>query len=157
MTPASSSLSSSSSSFVAVVIYDPKLIIKNLKRAGIAGGVGGGNQKGDNGKHVYEDWQERLRSLEGTFTLTDQCFDVALVCPEDRERAMRCKALDELEEFALLIRHCFCLLMGVLLSHGRCASASPGCDEDGIFRGMVLPDGIPRRMMHGDEETRSVR
>jgi len=89
----------------------------------------------------------------------DQHFDVALVRLEDRKRAMWCEALDELEEFALLIRHCFCLLMGVatLLSHGRCASESPGCDEDGIFRGIVFPDGIPRRTMHGDEETRSVR
>ena len=92
-------------------------------------------------------------------TLTDQRFDVALVRPKDRERVIRCEALDKLEEFALLIRHCFCLLMGVatLLSHGRRASASPGCDEDGIFRGIIFPDGIPRRTMHGDEETRSVQ
>ena len=142
-----------------MVIYDPKLVIENLKRAGIAGGVGGGDQKRDDGKHIFEDWQERLLSLEGRRTLTDQHFDVALVRPEDWERAMRCKALDELEEFALLKRHCFCLLMGVatLLSHGHCASASPGCDKDGIFCGTVFPDGILRRTTHGDEETRLVR
>jgi hypothetical protein len=150
-----------------VVIYDPisghdrfgKLIIKNLKRAGIAGGVGGGNQKRDDDKHVYEDWREQLLSLEGMRTLTDHRFDVALVRPDDWERTMRCKALDELEEFSLLIRHCFCLLMGVatLLSYGCCVSASPGCNEDGIFCGMVFPDGIPRRTMHGNQETRLVR
>ncbi len=57
-----------------MVIYDPipghdrfgQLIIENLKRAGIAGGIGGGDQKGDDGKHGHEDWQERLLSLEGT-------------------------------------------------------------------------------------------
>jgi hypothetical protein len=44
---------------------------------------------------------------------------------------MRCEALDELEEFALLMRH-YCLLMGVAtsLSRGCCASASPACNED---------------------------
>ena len=101
----------SSSSFVAVVIYDPipghdrfgQLIIENLKQAGIAGGGGGGDQKGDDGKHGHEDCREWLLSLEGTRTLTDQRFDIALVRPEDRERAMRCEALDELEEFAQLI------------------------------------------------------
>ena len=36
-------------------------------------------------------------------TLMDQHFDIALVRLEDRKRAMRCEALDELEEFALLI------------------------------------------------------
>jgi hypothetical protein len=94
-------------------------MIKNLKQAGIAGGGGGGDQKGDDGKHGHEDWRERLQSLEGTHTLTGQRFDVTLVRPEGRERAMRCEALDELEEFTLLIRHCFCLQLGVatLLSH----------------------------------------
>ena len=89
----------------------------------------------------------------------DQHFDIALVRPEDREREMRCEALDKLEEFALLIRHCFCLLMGIatLLSHGHCASMSPGCNKDGIFCGIVFPDGILRRTMHGDEETQLVR
>jgi len=140
VTPASSSLSSSSSLVVEVVIYDPipghdrlgQLIIENLKWAGIAGGVGGGNQKGDDGKHGQEDWRERLLSLEGTRTLTDQRFDVALVRPEDRERAMRCKALDDLEEFVLLIRHCFCLLMGVamLLSHDISWDCLPRWDSE---------------------------
>ncbi len=91
-----------------MVIYDPipghdrfgQLIIENLKWAGIAGGIGGGNQKGDDGKLGHEDWRERLLSLEGTRTLADQRFDVALVRPEDWERAMRCKVLDKLEEFA---------------------------------------------------------
>jgi hypothetical protein len=149
------SLSSSlSSSFVAVAINNPipghdrfgQLMIKNLKRAGIAGGGGGGGGGG------RKDRRERLLSLEGTRTLTDQLarlvrmcgFDVALCCnmvdaynhgvvrPEDRERAMRCKALDKLEEFALLMRH-YCLLMGVatLLSRGRCGSALPACNKDG--------------------------
>ena len=150
-----------------MVIYDPipchdrfgQLIIKNLKRAGIAGGEGGGDQKGGDGKHGHEDWRERLQSLEGTHTLTDQRFDVTLVHPEGQERAMRCEALDKLEEFVLLIRHCFCLQLGVatLLSHCRCASASPGCNKDGVFCGIVFPSGIPRRLMHSDEEKRSVR
>jgi hypothetical protein len=155
--------SSSSSSFVTVGIYDPipghdrfgQLMIKNLKRAGIAGGGGGGSgggRKEDDDKHGHDDRQERLLSLEGTCTLTDQlarlirlcgfnvtlccdmvdAYDHGVVCPEDRERAMWCKALDKLEEFALLMRH-YCLLMGVatLLSCGRCTSASPACDEEG--------------------------
>ncbi len=158
-----SSSSSSSSSFVAVAIYDPipehdrfgQLMIENLKRAGITGGDGdgsGGGQKEDDDEHGHDDRRERLLSLEGTCTLTDQLarlvrtcgFDVALCCdmvdaydhgvvrPEDRERAMRWEALDELEESALLMRH-YCLLMGVAtsLSRGRCASASPACDENG--------------------------
>ncbi len=62
---------------------------------------GGGDRKGDDGKHGHKDWWERLLSLEGTRTLTDQRFDVALVRPEDRERAMQCEALDKLEEFTL--------------------------------------------------------
>ncbi len=158
-----SSSSLSSPSFVAVGIYDPipghdrfgQLMIENLKRAGIAGGGGGGSgdgRKEDDDKHGHDNRQERLLSLEGTRTLTDQLarlvwtcgFDVTLccdmvdaydhgvVCPEDWERAMRCKALDELEEFALLMRH-YCLLMGVAisLSRGRCTSVSPACDEVG--------------------------
>jgi hypothetical protein len=157
------SLSLSSSLFVAVGIYDPipghdrfgQLMIKNLKRAGIAGGGGGGSgssRKEDDDEHGHNDRQERLLSLEGTRTLTDQlarlvrtcgfnvtlCCDMVdaynhgVVCPEDWERAMRCKALDELEEFALLMRH-YCLLMGVamLLSRGCCTLASLACNEDG--------------------------
>jgi len=46
---------------------------------------GGGDRKGDDGKHGHKDWWERLLSLEGTRTLTDQHFDVALVCPEEGE------------------------------------------------------------------------
>ncbi len=132
-----------------------QLMIKNLKRAGIVGGGSGGSsggQKEDDNKHGHDDRQEWLLSLEGTRTLTDQLarlirtcsFDVALccdmvnaynhgvVCPKDRKRAMQCKALDELEEFALLMRH-YCLLMGVAmsLSRGRCTSALLACDKDG--------------------------
>ena len=80
-----------------------KLIIENLKWAGIAGGGGGGNQKGYDDKHGHKDWREWLLGLEGMRTLMDQCFEVTLVRPEDWERAMRCKALDKLEEFALLV------------------------------------------------------
>ena len=70
-------------------------MIEVLKQAGIAGGGGGGDQKGDDGKQGHKDWQEWLLSLEGMRTLTDQRFNIALVRPEDQERAMRCKALDE--------------------------------------------------------------
>jgi hypothetical protein len=132
-------------------------MIKNLKWAGIAGGSGGGgggggSQKEDEDEHGHDDRRERLLSLEGMHTLTDQLarlvwmcgFDVPLCCdmvdaydhgvvrPEDWERAMRCEALDELEEFALLMRH-YCLLMGIAttLSHGRCAWALPAYNKDG--------------------------
>jgi len=61
----------------------------------------------------------------------------------DRRRTMRCEALDELEEFYLLMRH-YCLLMGVASSssHGvsrinvednddRRESLALACDDDG--------------------------
>jgi hypothetical protein len=59
-------------------------------------------------------------------------YDHGVVHPEDQERAMRCEALDDLEEFALLMRH-YCLLMDIAssLSFGCCASASPACNKDG--------------------------
>ncbi len=63
----------------------------------------------------------------------------------DREHAMRCEALDELEEFYVLMRH-YCLLVGIASSSshgvvridveeeddddGRASSAS-ACDDDG--------------------------
>ncbi len=158
--PASALLLSSllSSSFMAVAIYDPipghdrfgQLMIENLKRAGIAGGSGGGGgRKEDDNEHGHDDRRERLLSLEGMRTLTDQLtrliqmcgFDVALCCdmvdaydhgvvrPEDWERAMRCEALDKLEEFALPMRH-YCLLMSVAtsLSRGPCTLAFPACN-----------------------------
>jgi hypothetical protein len=122
-------------------------MIENLKQAGIAGGGGGGGgsgQKEDGNKHRHDDRRERLLSLEGMRTLADQLarlvrtcgFDVALCCnmvdaynhgverPEDRERAMWCKALVKLVKFALLMRH-YCLLMGIAmsLSRSRCVLA----------------------------------
>ena len=51
---------------------------------------------------------------------------------------MRCEALDELEEFALLIRHC----VATLLSHCRCASASPGATKMAYFVGLPSPMGF---------------
>jgi hypothetical protein len=100
-----------------------------------------------------------------TRTLTDQIvsfvctcgFDVAVGCTMvdaykhgvirdgDQEHVMRCKALDEPEEFYLLMQH-YCLLVGVASSSscgvvriyveeeddndGRASSAS-ACDDDG--------------------------
>ena len=119
-----------------------QLMIENLKRAGIVAGVGGGGggvvgrrRHGDEGGDKGEDddrHHRHLLSLEGTRTLTDQLsrlvrdsgFDVAVGCDmsdaydhgvvrrEDRTRAMRSEALDELEEFDLLMRH-YSLLVGV--------------------------------------------
>jgi hypothetical protein len=151
-------LSSMLSSIVAVAIYDPipghnrfgQLMIENLKRTGIAGGGGGGRKEDDN-EHGHDDRWEWLLSLEGMRTLTDQLarlvrtcgFNITLCCnmvntydhgvvrPEDWERAMWCKALDELEKFVLLMRH-YCLLMGIAtsLSRGCCVLALLACDED---------------------------
>ena len=113
-----------------------QLMIENLKRAGI---VAGGNDGVVVGRRRHDDDGEdddrhhrRLLSLEGTRTLADQLsrlvrdggFDVAVGCDmadaydhgvvrrEDRTRAMRSEALDELEEFDLLMRH-YSLLVGV--------------------------------------------
>jgi hypothetical protein len=140
-------------------------MMENLKRAGIAGGDGGGRQRGDDDLERKCGDARRLPSLEVTRTLTDQLvrlvrtcgFNVAAGCTVvgayehgvirdgDRERAMRCEALDELEEFYLLMRH-YCLLVGVASSSshgvvridveeeddddGRASSAS-ACDDDG--------------------------
>jgi hypothetical protein len=172
-TSSSSMSTKSSSSFVVVAIYDPipghdrlgQLMIENLKRAGIAGGNGDGRQQGDDDRECKCSNTRRLPSLEVMHTLTDQLvrlvcmcgFNVAVGCTMvgaykhgvirdgDREHAMRCKALDELEEFYLLMRH-YCLLVGVgsSSSHGvirinveeeddddgRASSAS-ACDDDG--------------------------
>jgi hypothetical protein len=114
-------------------------MIKNLKRAGIAGGNGGGRQRGDDDHKRKCNDTRRLSSLEVTPTLTDQLvrlvrtcgFNVAAGCTMvgtykhgvirdgDRERAMHCEALDKLEEFYLLMRH-YCLLVGIASSssHG---------------------------------------
>ncbi|KAL3816992.1 hypothetical protein ACHAXA_010112 [Cyclostephanos tholiformis] len=165
---ASPTSSTSTPSFVAVAIYDPipghdrfgQLMIENLKRAGIADD--GDGHVGDD-DHENDNKNRGLLSLEGTRTLTDQLsrlvrtcgFDVAVGCDmidaydhgvvhaEDRERAMRCEALDELEEFTLMMRH-YCLLMSVATSSirgasirldendsGGCECASTACDGDG--------------------------
>jgi hypothetical protein len=110
-------------------------MIKNLKRAGIVGGDGGGQRWGD-GDHKRKCGNaRRLPSLEVMRTLTDQLvklvctcgFDIAVGCTMvdaykhgvirdgDQECAMRCEVLDELEEFYLLMRH-YCLLVGVASS-----------------------------------------
>jgi hypothetical protein len=140
-------------------------MIENLKWAGIAGGDGGGRQRGDNDCKCKCSDAQWLPSLEVMRTLTDQIvsfvcmcgFDVTVGCTMvdaykhgvirdgDQERAMRCKALDELEQFYLLMRH-YCLLVGVASSssrgvvcidveeedndNGRALSAS-ACDDDG--------------------------
>jgi hypothetical protein len=164
---ASPTSSTSRSSFVAVAIYDPipghdrfgQLMIENLKRAGVLSSGSVGRRGGDD-KHKHDNQNPGLMSLEKTRTLMDQLtrlvrtcgFDVSVGCdmvdaydhgvilPEDRERAMRCEALDELEEFTLMMRH-YCLLMGVATSSTRgasirvdednsigCESASSDCD-----------------------------
>jgi hypothetical protein len=115
------SSTSTSTSFVAVAIYDPipghdrfgQLMIENLKRAGIAGGGGGGGgggrRRGDDDERERDDARP-LPSLEVTRTLADQLarvracgFDVAVGCTMvdayehgvirdgDRRRAMRCE------------------------------------------------------------------
>jgi hypothetical protein len=118
-----------------------QLMIENLKRAGIVAGGGGGGGVVGQRRHADEGGDEgeeddrhhrHLLGLEGTRTLTDQLsrlvrdsgFDVAVGCDmsdaydhgfvrrEDRTRAMRSEALDELEEFDLLMRH-YSLLVGV--------------------------------------------
>jgi hypothetical protein len=85
-------------------------------------------------------------------------YDHGVVCPEDRERAMRCKALDELEEFALLMRH-YCLLMGFAtsLSRGRCTSgrrrATKTADPTSAY-GCVPWDCLPRWDSEKDDARR---
>ncbi len=99
-----------------------------------------------------DDRGRRLLSLEATRTLADQLsrlvracgFDAAVGCDmadaydhgvvrrEDRDRATRIEALDELEEFDLLMRH-YSLLVGVSSSS---SSSSTSC-QGGVHR----PDG----------------
>ena len=63
-------------------------MIKNLKRAGIAGGNGGGQRRGDNDRERKCGNARQLPSLEVMRTLTDQIvtfvctcgFDVAVGC-----------------------------------------------------------------------------
>ncbi len=128
-------------------------MIKNLKRAGIAGGNGGGQRRRDDDRERKCGNVRQLPSLEVTRTLTDQLvglirtcgFNVAVGCTMvgaykhgvigdgDRERAMRCEALDKLEEFYLLMRH-YCLLVGVASSssHGVvCIDMEEEEDDDG--------------------------
>ena len=92
-------------------------------------------------------------SLEKTRTLKDQLarlvracgFDVAVGCnmvdaydhgvipAENRERAMKCEVLDELEKTTLMMHH-YCLILGVTASSDNsigCESASLECDGDG--------------------------
>jgi hypothetical protein len=158
-----------------VVIYNPipghdrfgQLMIKNLKQAGIRGGNCSGRQRGDDDRERKCGNARQLPSLEVTGTLTNQLirlvrtcgFNIAVGCTMvsaykhgvirngDQEHAMRCEALDELEEFYLLMRH-YCLLVGVASSSshgvvcidveeednddGRALSAS-ACDDDGGF------------------------
>ncbi len=110
-------------------------MIKNLKWAGIAGGNGGGQQRGDDDCERTCGDARRLPSLEVTRTLTNQLvrlvrtcsFDVAVGCTMvnaykngvirdgNQERTMRCKALDKLEELYLLMWH-YCLLVGIASS-----------------------------------------
>ncbi len=99
-------------------------------------------------------------TLVGLVRLVHTCgFGVAVGCTMvdaykhgvihdgDRERAMRCKALDELEEFYLLMRH-YCLLVGVASSSSRgivcidveeeedndgCVLSALACGDDGGF------------------------
>ncbi|KAL3778718.1 hypothetical protein ACHAW5_006115 [Stephanodiscus triporus] len=151
------SSTSTSSSFVAVAIYDPipghdrfgQLMIENLKRAGVAGGDGGGGGRRRGGDDERESDNARLLpSLEVTRTLADQLarvrtcgFDVAVGCTMvdayehgvmrdgDRRRAMRCEVLDELEEFYLLMRH-YCLLVGVASSLSRGVGCIDVGDDD---------------------------
>ncbi len=59
-------------------------------------------------------------------------YEHGVIRDGDRACALRCEALDELEEFYLLMRH-YCLLVGVASSSspdGRASSAS-ACDDDG--------------------------
>ncbi len=156
-----------------VAIYDPipghdrfgQLMIENLKWAGSAGGNGGGQQRGDNDRERKCGNTQQLPSLEVMCTLTNQLvrlvcmcgFNVAVgctmvgtykhgvICDGDQERAMRCKVLDELEEFYLLMQH-YCLMVGVTSSssHGvvrinmeeeddddERASSALACDDNG--------------------------
>ena len=70
-------------------------------------------------------------------------YEHGVMCDGDRRRTMRSEALDELEEFYLLMRH-YCLLMGVASSssHGvsrinveddddRRESSALACNDDG--------------------------
>jgi hypothetical protein len=128
-------------------------MIENLKRAGIAGGDGGGRRRGDGDRERKCGNAQWLPSLEVTLTLTDQIisfvctcgFNVAVGCTMvdaykhgvirdgDQERVMCCKALDELEELYLLMWH-YCLLVGVASSSSRgvvCIDVEEEDDDDG--------------------------
>ena len=90
----------------------------------------------------------------------------------DRRRAMGCKAMDELEEFYLLMRH-YCLLMGVASSSTRGTGRIDVEDDDDrrkssasgigmrcrwrirsrhpvVFRGSGITYGIQRRTMYSN-------
>lgn len=123
-----------------------ELMVENLRRAGIA--AGGGDRRGGVDDVGMTRSSSRPLSLETTRTLSDQLsrlvdvdfsgfgsfFDVAAGCDmmdaydhgivssDDRKRAARCEMLDELEEFALLMRH-YCFVVGV-------RSAAGGGDGD---------------------------
>ncbi len=140
-------------------------MIKNLKWAGIAGGDGGGRRRGDNDCEQKCSNARWLPSLEVTGTLTNQIvsfvctcgFDVVVGCTMvnaykhgvirdgDQERAMRCRVLNKLEGFYLLMQH-YCLLVGDASSSSRgvfCinvekedddnrrASSALACDDNG--------------------------
>jgi hypothetical protein len=127
-------------------------MIKNLKQAGIAGGDGGGQRGGDDDRECKCGDVQWLPSLEVMRTLTNQLvrlvctcdFDVVVGCimvdaykhgvthDGDQKCAMRCEALDELEEFYLLMRH-YCLLVGIASSSSRgvfCINVEEENDND---------------------------
>lgn len=123
-------------SFAVIAMYDPipsndrfgQVMLQNLQKRGITG------QKHQDG--------EQLLSLERTLTLSDHLlkltksgFDIAVGCNmmdaydhgiisiDDRRRAARCEMLDELEEFAILMKH-YCLCVGVHSRGDRYKSAA---------------------------------
>jgi hypothetical protein len=55
-------------------------MIENLKRAGIAGGNGGGQQRGDDDRECKCVDARRLPSLEVTHTLTNQLVRLIHTC-----------------------------------------------------------------------------
>ena len=140
-------------------------MIENLKRAGIAGGNGGGQQRGDDDRERKCGGARQLPSLEVMRILTNQLvrlvcmcgFNVTVGCTMvnaykhgvihdgDHERAMRCRVLNKLEGFYLLMQH-YCLLVGVASSsscgvvridmeeednNNKRASSASACDDDG--------------------------
>jgi hypothetical protein len=118
-------------SFVTIALYDPipsndrfgQVMLQNLHKRGIKG------QKYQDGEQVLS--LERTRTLSDHLAkLTKSGFDIAVGCNmmdaydhgivsiDDRRRAARCEMLDELEEFALLMKH-YCLCVGVHSSGER--------------------------------------